>query len=527
MNTPGAISLIAMGLELEKSQRRTISADCGLMERHIRLSALLDKFRELQSIYMPLTVDLLPSVKPYALPETTPLLLPSTLAASDRDKCVLGLAEIELVMRKQQCAIGLLRLDGLNIQEARAVRWQKKFRVGEKVKVLADMERIQQAKKEEKERLEAATTALLRLASEEGETAERASANTHAALIRAHGGILAGAALPGSATEDEQGTGEGESVVDEHRRAHPAERASANAHASTDSSVQWDLGGAALRGSAANDGHGTGEAASVVGEHARAQPAERAGTNPNVEAEHNKAVRLSEEEEERATLNDELSMVQVLKDQNPGDQLLEQEFKFKFEDYKHFGRFIPDSENAEWHRRKDAELSKLVGMRHDVDYFNAVDEFEAVFGIWFKPNDGLAQKFTMKHRAMDMYDDLMDRADGDFVRAAKGASRSFSFSVSNPFSPDDERHMDFHFHLQHRNHEFQNGRSVPPRTGTAWRFIFAIPSGMNNVFDIINHYCLRRVLREEICQEFLKASQRARLPKAAPHAIPADVFYGH
>ncbi|KAJ7127418.1 hypothetical protein C8R43DRAFT_957872 [Mycena crocata] len=254
----------------------------------------------------------------------------------------------------------------------------------------------------------------------------------------------------------------------------------------------------------------------------------------SVEAEHNKAVRLSGEEEERATLNDELSMVQVLKvfsDENPGDQLLEQEFKFKLEDYEErFGRFIPDSENAEWHRQKDAELSKLVGMRHDVayaeialnnaalrDYFNAVDEFEAVFGIRFEPNDGLARKFTMKRRAMDMYDDLMDRADGDFVRAAKGASRPFSFSVSNPFSPDDERHMDFHFHrfssftffhaVQRRNHEFQNGRSVPPRTGTAWRFVFAIPSGMNDVFDIINHYCLRRVLREEIRQEFLKASQ--------------------
>ncbi|KAJ7156585.1 hypothetical protein C8R43DRAFT_1125770 [Mycena crocata] len=240
----------------------------------------------------------------------------------------------------------------------------------------------------------------------------------------------------------------------------------------------------------------------------------------SVAAEEEKATRLSEEEDERAILNDQLCQLQVLKDEKPGDDLVQQEFKFLLEDYEeHFGRFIPDSDNAEWHRRKEVDMRRLVELRQQIayasiarnydtvaEYFNAVHDFKTEFDVVFAPRDGV---------------------NGDILRAAEVSRQRWTFSIPNPFIPDDERHLDFHRHLQQRNYEFQNGLSIPWASASTWKFVFFVPPGMSDPYDVIDHYCLRRVLREDIRQEFRKAVQRARLPKVAPHAIPAGVFYGN
>ncbi|KAJ7163431.1 hypothetical protein C8R43DRAFT_1123041 [Mycena crocata] len=248
----------------------------------------------------------------------------------------------------------------------------------------------------------------------------------------------------------------------------------------------------------------------------------------SVAAEEEKATRLSEEEDEWAILNDQLCQLQVLKDEKPGDDLVQQEFKFLHID------------NAEWHRRKEAHMRRLVELRQQIayasiarnydavaEYFNAVHDFKTEFDIVFAPRDGLRAKFAAKHRALDMYDDLMDRVNGDILRAVEVSRQRWTFSIPNPFIPDDERHLDFHRHLQQRNYEFQNGLSIPRASASTWKFVFFVPPCMSDPCDVIDHYCLRRVLREDICEEFRKAVQRARLPKVAPHTIPAGVFYGN
>ncbi|KAJ7080713.1 hypothetical protein C8R43DRAFT_1143058 [Mycena crocata] len=261
----------------------------------------------------------------------------------------------------------------------------------------------------------------------------------------------------------------------------------------------------------------------------------------SVATEEEKTTRLSEEEDERAILNDQLCQLQVLKDEKPGDDLVQQEFKFLLEDYEErFGRFILDSDNAEWHRRKEVDMRRLVELRQQIayasiarnydavaEYFNAVHDFKTEFDVVFAPRDGLQAKFAAKHRALDMYDDLMDRVNGDILRAAEVSRQRWTFSIPNPFIPDDERHLDFHRHLQQRNYEFQNGLSIPRASASTWKFIFFVPLSFPRLKDTDIFSGIGRVLREDIRQEFRKAVQRARLPKVAPRAIPAGVFYGN
>ncbi|KAJ7179954.1 hypothetical protein C8R43DRAFT_941691 [Mycena crocata] len=93
-------------------------------------------------------------------------------------------------------------------------------------------------------------------------------------------------------------------------------------------------------------------------------------------------------------------------------------------------------------------------------YFNPVHNFKSEFNVVFTPRDRLQVKFTTKHRVLDMYDDLMDRVNGNILRTAE-------------------------------NNEFQNGFSMLQASGFMWKFVFFIPPG--------------HVLHEDIHQEFRKA----------------------
>ncbi|KAJ7080555.1 hypothetical protein C8R43DRAFT_965696 [Mycena crocata] len=132
-------------------------------------------------------------------------------------------------------------------------------------------------------------------------------------------------------------------------------------------------------------------------------------------------------------------------------------------------------------------------------YFNAVHDFKSEFNVVFAPRVGLQAKFTTKHRVLNMYNDLMDRVNGNILRTAEMLRQRWTFSIPNPFIRDNEQHLDFHQHLEQQNNEFQNGFSMPQASGSMWKFVFFIPPG--------------RVLHEEIHQEFHKAMQQARLPK--------------
>ncbi|KAJ7178552.1 hypothetical protein C8R43DRAFT_942204 [Mycena crocata] len=86
-----------------------------------------------------------------------------------------------------------------------------------------------------------------------------------------------------------------------------------------------------------------------------------------------------------------------------------------------------------------------------------------------------------------------------------------TFSIPNPFILDDEQHLDFHRHLEQQNNKFQNGFSMLQVSGSMWKFVFFIPPG--------------HVLHEDICQEFHKAMQRARLPKSQLYILCAISFF--
>ncbi|KAJ7166441.1 hypothetical protein C8R43DRAFT_946004 [Mycena crocata] len=166
MCDPRAISCIALGLEIEKSQRRTRTSDNdGLMERRKRLTRLLDTFRDLQDIYMPGVRDLLPRIEPYVLPEYAMVLLPSALTAEQRGRCASGLIETEITLRQSQCVVGRARLENLSVRLRRLVNWGKKWGAASRTKNQTEMDRIERSIREERHKLDDATAALVALSS--------------------------------------------------------------------------------------------------------------------------------------------------------------------------------------------------------------------------------------------------------------------------------------------------------------------------------------------------------------------------
>ncbi|KAJ7164568.1 hypothetical protein C8R43DRAFT_1122449 [Mycena crocata] len=163
-----AISFVALGLEIEKAQSRILSAPRGIMERRVRLEKLLQKFRELQLVHMPLTRNLLPTIFPYALPEHAPVLLPSSLRPSERAGCTIGLQEIEIGLREDQSGCAQSRLRALEVR-IRALQFERKWGAGGRLAMRPEMARVRQAMKEERDKLDVATKALRRLRSESEE----------------------------------------------------------------------------------------------------------------------------------------------------------------------------------------------------------------------------------------------------------------------------------------------------------------------------------------------------------------------
>ncbi|TFK81406.1 hypothetical protein K466DRAFT_502162 [Polyporus arcularius HHB13444] len=110
------VGFVAMGLELEDVKTRlledakkaTSSRIAGLFERRTALRRRMQKFRDLQAIYMPRAVALLaedPSCRTDTeLIETVRLGLPSEISPSRRDAvCSCRLQEIEARLRESQC----------------------------------------------------------------------------------------------------------------------------------------------------------------------------------------------------------------------------------------------------------------------------------------------------------------------------------------------------------------------------------------------------------------------------------------
>ncbi|KAJ7154957.1 hypothetical protein C8R43DRAFT_949922 [Mycena crocata] len=127
-------------------------------------------------------------------------------------------------------------------------------------------------------------------------------------------------------------------------------------------------------------------------------------------------------------------------------------------------------------------------------YFNAVHNFKSEFDIVFAPRDG-----------------LQANVNDNILWAAEVSHQLRTFSIPNPFILDDEQHLDFHRHLEQQNNKFQNGFSMLQASGSMWKFVFFIPPG--------------HVLHEDICQEFHKAMQRARLPKSQLYILCAISFF--
>ncbi|KAJ7128208.1 hypothetical protein C8R43DRAFT_957691 [Mycena crocata] len=92
----------------------------------------------------------------------------------------------------------------------------------------------------------------------------------------------------------------------------------------------------------------------------------------------------------------------------------------------------------------------LIACNYDAmtKYFNAVHDFKSEFDVVFAPRDGLQAKFTTKHRVFDMYNDLMDRVNGNILRTAEVLRQHWTFSIPNPFILDNEQHLDFHQHCR-------------------------------------------------------------------------------
>ncbi|KAJ7468442.1 hypothetical protein B0H11DRAFT_2159494 [Mycena galericulata] len=120
-----ASSFICAGLQLEEQQRR-VRVQAELKKAHttgqeIDLIALrrplvrgIQRFRTLQATYTPAALQAL-AKRPVAqdeVPEDTPLMLPSALTPQERESggCVVGLLEMEDLMRDAQCATALVHL---------------------------------------------------------------------------------------------------------------------------------------------------------------------------------------------------------------------------------------------------------------------------------------------------------------------------------------------------------------------------------------------------------------------------------
>ncbi|KAJ7118009.1 hypothetical protein C8R43DRAFT_1137479 [Mycena crocata] len=239
MCDPRAICFIALGLEIEKSQRRALLCENGMTERRKRLEGLLDTFGTLQQVYMPPAREQLPATKPYALPEKAMVILPSSLRAAERAKCAVGLAETELAMREEQCEAGRSRLECLTLRRGRLLDWGKKRGAGSRSKNAAELVKLERAIGEERGKLDDATAALLRLRNvdpleqkpDEGavvENAPRAAANARAPSELGPGRVLSGSGGGTAGGEDGQSAAGGGRVPNITEN---APRAAANARA--------------------------------------------------------------------------------------------------------------------------------------------------------------------------------------------------------------------------------------------------------------------------------------------------------
>ncbi|KAJ7020502.1 hypothetical protein C8F04DRAFT_1274966 [Mycena alexandri] len=119
----GASAFLASGLDLEAEQRRvrvqaelkralTADMEIDLGGMRAKLNRAISRFRKIQQSYMPAAVNALGEMNLPAnvLAEDVPLLLPSALTQAQRERCIPGLPDIELVMRDAQCRTGLVRL---------------------------------------------------------------------------------------------------------------------------------------------------------------------------------------------------------------------------------------------------------------------------------------------------------------------------------------------------------------------------------------------------------------------------------
>ncbi|KAJ7022857.1 hypothetical protein C8F04DRAFT_1272158 [Mycena alexandri] len=130
----GASAFLASGLDLEAEQcifpvspsraaiesdspeqaPRALTADMeiDLGGMRAKLNRAISRFRKIQQSYMPAAVNALGEMNLPAnvLAEDVPLLLPSALTQAQRERCIPGLPDIELVMRDAQCRTGLVRL---------------------------------------------------------------------------------------------------------------------------------------------------------------------------------------------------------------------------------------------------------------------------------------------------------------------------------------------------------------------------------------------------------------------------------
>ncbi|KAJ6626105.1 hypothetical protein B0H10DRAFT_2211614 [Mycena sp. CBHHK59/15] len=139
----------------------------------------------------------------------------------------------------------------------------------------------------------------------------------------------------------------------------------------------------------------------------------------------------AEEEQECVMLNEQVMMLRDLAAASPKNTMKAKDYDTMREDYEEqFGKFIPDSENTTWHVCKEETFEDLVKMRGSVvyyshlyktdelcAYFDAVDAFQAEYGLKFDVDDNWSTSFDSKRKVLEQYDELMDRADGDLTVA--------------------------------------------------------------------------------------------------------------
>ncbi|KAJ7694353.1 hypothetical protein B0H17DRAFT_1131994 [Mycena rosella] len=253
-------------------------------------------------------------------------------------------------------------------------------------------------------------------------------------------------------------------------------------------------------------------------------------------------LRLLAEEEERAVLNEQVYMNRALAYRFPDDAIKAMEFKFSFNDYEeHFGKFVPDAENAEWHARKETRFNELTERRQDVVYLShishklellqyfedatetmgTVRQFEAEFGFQFEVDDDMRKILSNKENILAEYTALMDRVDGD-----RGAA--CDIAGNEPFPGADERRAEFDTTLC-RIYACCRLDGALPRKATlnAKLFVFDLPNTHPERHDEhLPYYCQCRVWEADAKEMVADARAEAVAGKCLPRTVPPATFYG-